>query len=208
LTLVEAADVLAGLGRTFATVEAMPAPSVQLIRLSVPVDEPPTRINVDADHTLGPISPLVYGINHRYEQYGYGAWDPMNQHVQPEVLSRSLEMGLPVSRFPGGTVGGTYHWTDGIGPPENRPTGISGFTGAPATNEYGFDEQMLFMEQLGATTDVVVNFGVGTEQEAAAFVAYANGDVADPTPLGTDALGVDWGTVGDWAAAPPAKATP
>jgi alpha-N-arabinofuranosidase len=97
-------------------------------------------------------------------------------------------------------VGGTYHWTDGIGPPENRPTGISGFTGAPATNEYGFDEQMLFMEQLGATTNVVVNFGAGTEQEAAAFVAYANGDAADPTPLGTDAMGVDWGTVGDWAA--------
>jgi alpha-N-arabinofuranosidase len=198
LTLVESADVPAG-SSSFTTTEAMAAPSVQLIRLFVPAGEATPRITVHADQTSDPISPLLYGLNHRYLHSGYGVWDAEEEQVHPEVISRSLEIGFPVTRFPGGTVGGTYHWTDGIGPLEERPTGISGFDGAPATNEYGFDEHTLFMEQVGATTNVVVNFGTGTAQEAAAWVAYANGDPADTTPIGVDELGVDWGTVGEWA---------
>ncbi|MFQ5460160.1 MAG: hypothetical protein ACE5EL_05160, partial [Anaerolineae bacterium] len=59
---------------------------------------------------------------------------------------------------------------------------------------------MLFVERLGATANVVVNFGTATAQEAAAFVAYANGAPGDPRRIGSDDLGVDWGTVGQWAA--------
>jgi alpha-N-arabinofuranosidase len=198
LTLVESADVPAG-SDVFTTSQEMPVPTVQLIRLFVPAGEPTPQITIRADQTLDPISPLLYGLNHRYLNSGYGVWDAEVEQVHPEVISRSLEIGFPVTRFPGGTVSGTYHWSDGIGPPEERPTGISGFDGAPATNEYGFDEQMLFMEQVGATTNVVVNFGTGTAQEAAAFVAYANSDPSDTTPIGVDELGVDWGTVGKWA---------
>jgi len=199
LTVVESADVPAG-SASFTTSRQMPVPSVQLIRLFVPAGEPLPRIEIHADRTLDAISPLLYGLNHRYLYSGYGVWDAEAQQVHPEVITRSLQMGFPVARFPGGTVSSTYHWTDGIGPPEERSTGISGFNGAPATNEYGFDEQMLFMEQVGATTNVVVNFGTGTAQEAAAWVAYANGAVTDTTPIGVDELGVDWGTVGQWAA--------
>ena len=198
LTLVESADVPAG-SDTFTTGEEMAAPSVQLIRLFVPAGKPMPRITVHADHTLSHISRLLYGLNHRYLWRGCGIWDAAAQQVRPEVISRSLEIGFPVTRFPGGSVSSTYHWTDGIGPPGERPTGISGYDGAPATNEYGFDEQMLFMEEVGATTSVVVNFGTGTAQEAAAWVAYANGAVTDTTPIGVDELGVDWGTVGEWA---------
>ena len=199
LTLVESADVPAG-SDVFTTGEEMPILTVQLIRLFIPAGETMPQITIYADQTLDPISPLLYGLNHRYLNSGYGVWDADAQQVHSEVISRSLEIGFPVARFPGGTVGSTYHWTDGIGPPEERPTGISGFDGAPATNEYGFDEHMLFMEQVGATTNVVVNFGTGTAQEAAAFVAYANGEPSDTTPIGADELGMDWGTVGEWAA--------
>ncbi|MFQ5859920.1 MAG: hypothetical protein ACE5LU_30355, partial [Anaerolineae bacterium] len=199
LALVESADVPAS-SASFTTSQQMPGPSVQLIRLFVPAGEPMPRITIHADQTIDPISPLLYGLNHRYPNDGYGVWDAEAQQVHPEVISRSLDIGFAVTRFPGGTVGSTYHWTDGIGPPEERPTAISGSNGAPATNEYGFDEQMLFMEQVGATTNVVVNFGTGTAQEAAAWVAYANGAVTDTTPIGVDRLGADWGTVGEWAA--------
>ncbi len=199
LALVESADVSAG-SDVFTTSQEMPVATVQLIRLFVPAGETMPQITIRADHTLDPISPLLYGLNHRYLNSGYGVWDAAAQQVHPEVIGRSLEIGFPVTRFPGGTVGSTYHWTDGIGPPNERPTGISGFDGSPATNEYGFDEHMLFMEQVGGTTNVVINFGTGTAQEAAAFVAYANGDPSDTTPIGVDELGVDWGTVGEWAA--------
>jgi len=58
---------------------------------------------------------------------------------------------------------------------------------------------MLFVEQIGATANVVVNFGTGTAQEAAAWVAYANGSVTDTRRIGVDHKGVDWGTVRQWA---------
>jgi len=199
LTLVESADVPAG-SATFVTSQTMITPTVQLIRLFVPAGQPTPRIEVHADQTLAAISPLLYGLNHRYLNSGYGVWDAQAQQVHPEVITRSLEIGFPGARFPGGTVGSTYHWTDGLGLPEERPTGISGFNGAPVTNEYGFDEHMLFMEQIGATANVVVNFGAGTAQEAAAWVAYANAAVTDTTPIGVDRLGADWGTAGEWAA--------
>ncbi|MFQ6059659.1 MAG: hypothetical protein ACE5MB_12350, partial [Anaerolineae bacterium] len=136
LTLVESSDVPAG-SDTFTTSEAMAAPAVQLIRLFVPAGEPMPQITIHADQALDPISPLLYGLNHRYLHSGYGVWDAEAQQVHPEVISRSLQIGFPVTRFPGGSVGSTYHWTDGIGPPETRPSGISGFDGAPAGNEYG-----------------------------------------------------------------------
>jgi alpha-N-arabinofuranosidase len=211
LTLVESADVPAGsdsllLSRSvpapcsFTTSQEMPVPTVQLLRLFVPAGEPMPQITIHADQTLDPISPLLYGFNHLYVFGGSGVWDAQAQRVYPEVITRSLQIGFPVTRFPGGSYSSTYHWRDGIGPPHKRPLGISGINGTPITNEYGLDEQMLFMEQVGATTNVVVNFGTGTAQEAAAWVAYANGVVTDTTPIGADELGVDWGTVGEWAA--------
>lgn len=46
---------------------------------------------------------------------------------------------------------------------------------------------------------VTVNMN-GTAQEAAALVAYFNGEVDDERPIGMDARGRDWGKVSDWAA--------
>ncbi|NOZ93247.1 MAG: hypothetical protein GXP47_00710 [Acidobacteria bacterium] len=199
LALVESAGVQAGSARFSATV-ALPAPSVQLIRLFIPAGEPSPRVRVHADQPLDTVDSLLYGLNHRYPHDGYGVWDAGAQRVHPEVIASSLEIGFPVARFPGGTVSSTYHWTGGIGPPGQRPTGILGFDGAPVDNAYGFDEHMSYMEQIGATSNVVVNFGTGTAQEAAAWVAYANGAVTDTRRIGADRLGVDWGSVDQWAA--------
>jgi len=41
--------------------------------------------------------------------------------------------------------------------------------------------------------------GGGDPAEAAALVAYANGNANDTRALGTDSTGKDWNTVGDWA---------
>jgi hypothetical protein len=46
---------------------------------------------------------------------------------------------------------------------------------------------------------VTVNYGTGTPQEAAAYLAYLNGAVDNNFAIGVDANGKDWGTVADWA---------
>jgi alpha-N-arabinofuranosidase len=39
-----------------------------------------------------------------------------------DVLAALKELKVPVVRYPGGNFVATYHWMDGIGPREKRPT--------------------------------------------------------------------------------------
>jgi hypothetical protein len=52
---------------------------------------------------------------------------------------------------------------------------------------------------VGAGGLVTVNYGTGTPQEAAAYLAYLNGAPDNMFAIGVDANGKDWGTAADWA---------
>lgn len=52
----------------------------------------------------------------------------------------------------------------------------------------------------GADGLVTVNYGTGSPEEAAAYLAYLNGTTDNHFAIGEDASGVNWGTVADWAA--------
>lgn len=167
----------------------------------IPFSAPRSKVvvSVNPSEKLGVFSRLLYGVNHRYHLNGVGCWDGRRNAPRDTVWMCALETGITFFRFPGGTVGTTYHWTDGVGPPARREKSVSGFDGRPLNNTYGFDEHMYFVESLNASTSVVVNFGSGTPEEAAAWVAYANGDPDDNRVIGRDILGRDWMTVGYWA---------
>jgi alpha-L-arabinofuranosidase len=81
-------------------------------------------------------------------------------------------------------------------------------------NNYGIMEHMKFVSSLGAQAIITVNYNTGLDKEghvsnrvstsqkikrAAAWVAFVNGDPQDGRPLGTDAEGNDWRTIGYWA---------
>jgi hypothetical protein len=51
----------------------------------------------------------------------------------------------------------------------------------------------------GTDALVTVNYGTGTPQEAAAYLAYLNGSVTNRFRIGVDKHGKNWGTVADWA---------
>jgi len=58
--------------------------------------------------------------------YG-GIYDPGNplsdsNGYRTDVLSALRELDIPVIRYPGGNFIATYHWQDGIGARENRPS--------------------------------------------------------------------------------------
>lgn len=66
----------------------------------------------------------------------------------------------------GGTLVQGYHWRDAL---------------ADDSPEMSIDEYMGYVAQVGAESQLVVNFGTGTAAEAADLVAYVNGtDPADP----------------------------
>src|SRR5262245_34718621 len=82
------------------------------------------------------------------------------------------------------------------------------------TNTYGTDEHMRFVRSITAQALFTVNYSTGLSnsgrvstaaslsqraKRAAAWVAYLNGSPGDTRPLGIDAEGSDWRTVGYWA---------
>ncbi|MEW6442579.1 MAG: alpha-L-arabinofuranosidase C-terminal domain-containing protein [bacterium] len=172
-------------------------------------------IAVDAGDVLGAVHPHVYG--HFIENLGQciygGIWQdkPQVPTVHGGIRVDVLEMLRPIRpsvlRWPGGCFSDGYHWTDGIGPLRpvrvNRAWWLLNLLDpriAPLDpNTFGTDEFIAFVRELGAEPYLAVNFGTGTPEEAAAWVAYCNADISDTTSIGVDARGVDWRDAEHWA---------
>jgi len=88
----------------------------------------------------------------------------------------------PSFRWPGGNMASGYHWRDGIGPHDRRPTRWDRAWKAWVYNDMGTDEFIRYCRLLGAEPCICVNAGEGTVYEAAAWVQYCNG--APDTPMG------------------------
>ena len=109
--------------------------------------------------------------------------------------------GVTTARFPGNHgVADLYHWST------RTTTKYKGAEPAYFAPESNFANFAQFAEKLGQAL-IVVNYGAnldgtggGEPAEAAAWVAYANGDAGDTRALGKDSTGEDWHTVGFWAA--------
>ena len=108
--------------------------------------------------------------------------------------------GVTTPRYPGNHgVADLYHWSSAS---ETKYKGVALPYLSPESNFGNFAQTA---EKLGGAL-IVVNYGSNAEgtgggepAEAAAWVAYANGDPGDTRPLGKDSTGHDWQTVGYWA---------
>jgi len=118
----------------------------------------------------------------------------------PAGLPYLRAAGISVARYPGNHgVADIYHWSTRT---TTRYKGAEPGYFAPESN---FGSFALFAEKLGQAV-ILANYGAnfdgtggGEAAEAAAWVAYANGDAADTRALGKDSTGEDWHTVGYWA---------
>ena len=144
-----------------------------------------TEVVVDPANRLGAISPLLYGVNHRYGYNGYGMWDPQGRQVYPQFVQRVVDAGLSAVRFPGGTIANLYHWKRAIGPVAERELNVHGGSGEPLTNEFGPDEFGGFIDEVGAAGTMTVNFATGDAEEAADWVEYMTSPVGSNPRGGT-----------------------
>ncbi len=94
----------------------------------------------------------------------------------PDVVRLWKQARLPLLRFPGGNFVSGYHWLDGVGPVEARPTRPNPAWPTVEYNHVGTDEMMRFCQAVGAEPMICVNAGNGSPEEAAAWVQYCNGD--------------------------------
>jgi hypothetical protein len=140
-------------------------------------------ITVDAADVIRPANPRLLGVNL--------AWWDVHQNT-PQTIQMVRDAGINFFRFPGGSSADEYHFAD---PPAYEGRGTA------AT----FAE---FVAAAGGQAVVTLNYGTGSPQEAAAWLAYLNADPGNPTVIGpgpqwSDAEGrwvsKDWRTAGFWA---------
>ena len=93
--------------------------------------------------------------------------------MDPDTLRAAQAWHIPILRFAGNYSSG-YHWRDGVGPQEARPTVRNVAWGGMDTHHFGTDEYLNLAHRLGAETQIGANAGDGTPEEAAAWVHYCN----------------------------------
>jgi alpha-N-arabinofuranosidase len=144
---------------------------------------------VYADQGEHTISKHIYG--HFAEHLGNciygGIWVgpdspiPNTRGIRNDVAGALKEMGIPNLRWPGGCFADTYHWKDGIGPREDRPSIVNvHWGGVTEDNSFGTHEFMDLCEQLECEAYICGNVGSGTVQEMAEWVEYLTSDAISP----------------------------
>jgi alpha-N-arabinofuranosidase len=140
------------------------------------------RVKIDLDRTLGRIDRRIFGsfIEHLGRCIYGGVFEPgsplSDEHgFRQDVLDAARRLRVPLLRWPGGNFVSGYHWTDGIGPPPQRPRRMELAWHAEESNKFGTDEFIRYCRALGAEPYICVNMGSGSMDEAQAWVEYCNG---------------------------------
>jgi alpha-N-arabinofuranosidase len=102
--------------------------------------------------------------------------------ADPDVIRFLKESRLPLLRWPGGNFVSGYHWKDGVGPVDMRPTRPNPAWGGLEYNLFGTDEFVQFCRDVGCEPMICLNAGNGTPEEARQWVEYCNGSAK--TPMG------------------------
>ncbi len=106
---------------------------------------------------------------------------PNVRGIRTDVVNALRKIKIPVLRWPGGCFADEYHWMDGIGPREQRPTMINThWGGVVENNHFGTHEFMDLCEQLDCEPYICGNVGSGTVQEMSQWVEYITFDGKSP----------------------------
>jgi alpha-N-arabinofuranosidase len=147
------------------------------------------EITLDVRLAKTKIDPNIYGhfSEHLgrciYEGYWVGedSQIPNVRGIRKDVVQALRKIKVPVMRWPGGCFADEYHWMDGIGPREKRPTMINThWGGVVENNAFGTHEFMDLCDQLGCEPYICGNVGSGTVQEMSQWVEYVTFDGKSP----------------------------
>jgi alpha-L-arabinofuranosidase len=142
-----------------------------------------------ADQPGPVVNKNIYG--HFAEHLGRGIYEgiwvgpgspiPNTRGIRNDVVAALKELRIPVLRWPGGCFADEYHWKDGIGPRDKRPSMINThWGGVVEDNSFGTHEFMDLVEQLGTDAYITGNVGSGTPQEMMEWVEYMTSDAISP----------------------------
>jgi len=202
----------------FALILALPVTACVDTRLDgdpTPAELPPPQpiqdaVVVDFSEALATVPPLGFGMHTSVYDNAL--------HESVETPGALIQAGITLLRYPGGGYADNYHWSvHRLSPFHSGGDLSSGYL----ADRSDFPNYMAMVENYGGDVMITVNYGSnlssaperdpedplfeaegagpGEPKEAAAWVAYANGDPDDDTVIGIDGTGHDWKTVGHWA---------
>ncbi|MDT0649495.1 alpha-N-arabinofuranosidase [Autumnicola edwardsiae] len=148
-----------------------------------------TKITIENTEDAPVISKHIYG--HFSEHLGRSIYDglyvgedspiPNTDGVRNDLIKALKDLQIPNLRWPGGCFADTYHWRDGIGPQEDRPTIVNQWWGdVTEDNSFGTHNFLNLCEVLGAEPYLAGNVGSGTVQEFSNWIQYVNHDAGSP----------------------------
>ena len=111
------------------------------------------QVTIDANVVRRTIDPRLFGV-------AAAVWDA--HFNTPATISMLAANSTRVSRFPGGSLSDDYHW-------RTNTTGNNTWQWATS-----FDAFANVMSGIGGDAFITVNYGSGSVQEAADWVAYSN----------------------------------
>ncbi len=145
-----------------------------------------TRIRIDASRVTGVVDRKIFSgfVEHLGRCIYGGLYDPTSDYAdefgfRTDVGEAIKDLNPPVLRWPGGNFVSNYHWTDGVGPVEQRPVRMELAWHLTESNLIGTDEFLQWCARSGYEPYLCVNMGSGTFEEAQAWVEYCN------SPVGT-----------------------
>lgn len=139
------------------------------------------QIKIDTGRTIGEVHPHIYGnfTEHLGRHIYGGIYDPGSpladeSGLRTDVIKAVRDLNVTILRYPGGNFVSNYHWLDGVGPLEERPTRMDLAWSVLEPNTFGTNEFMEFVRKIGSEPFFAVNLGTGTIEEARRWVEYAN----------------------------------
>jgi alpha-N-arabinofuranosidase len=142
-----------------------------------------------ADQKGGEISKHIYG--HFAEHLGRCIYDgfyvgdtssiPNTAGVRNDIIAALKNLNIPNLRWPGGCFADRYHWKDGVGPKESRPSIVNTtWGGVTEDNSFGTHDFLNMCKLLNTEPYLAGNTGSGTVQELSDWVQYVNFEGRSP----------------------------
>src|SRR5713226_426066 len=141
----------------------------------------PTTLTLHTRFAIAPADPRIFGgfLEHMGRAVYEGVYDPASPQADADGLRADVRdalwrLNMTAMRYPGGNFASGYHWLDGVGPLDQRPTVRELAWQSLEPNRFGTEEYVRLCRKLGWTSMLTVNLGTGTPEEARNWVEYCN----------------------------------
>ena len=139
------------------------------------------EIVVDKSFLTGEVDRRIYGsfIEHLGRAVYEGIYQPESpfadeQGFRTDVLNLVRELKVPVVRYPGGNFVSGYHWEDGVGPKEKRPSKLDLAWCVIENNQFGLNEFADWAKKAHTEVMMAVNLGTRGVEDAKNVLEYCN----------------------------------